>query len=403
MSLVVSIKQSLSLLHTYLNNNPGFIVSDTIASKLVKLREKNVIKRTFKGYMVDILKLAKVTAKYIGISYSNAGPCSNRSIAWVEEEVIKNVSIVVFWSFTFSDDIINCVVDTDNFIVPIIISPSKTIEELFERQRKVLSSLANKTLHDLRILLLFPIILPLPTIVKTNAKSKKDFFKEYKESINRIKDILQELGNRFLNTNEYKFLAEYKRLILAKSLTPFAFLHDLLDDYGIVSMREKKAWKKPSKWFEEVIKLLLIDTFVRNSFSGNVVEYLVKKYKTGGPNQEDIAIPIRKGGAADIYIIDTKLWKEDVCKTLTSGRECLSKYGHYVHSTTKSTKLKKLEELVKREVKSINCYYLLFIQRKTPSKACLAELTKLNIRGYCGTIKVYSLEQFASAIIKRAF
>jgi len=90
--------------------------------------------------------------------------------------------------------------------------------------------------------------------------------------------------------------------------------------------------------------MLLIDKFVYEKFDKEIVRYLIYEYKTGGPNQEDMSIPIKQGDdKISILIVDTKLRSTDICKSLGTTKEPYTKYEKYIDldPNTKSKKLKK--------------------------------------------------------------
>jgi len=140
-----------------------------------------------------------------------------------------------------------------------------------------------------------------------------------------------------------------------------AQLDRILRQYAAVRIR--KTWKTPSKWFEEIIKLLLADTFVRNAFNEEV-ERFVFRYRTGG-GKPDILIPVREGEKkATVWVIDTKHWEKDFYKALGSGKEKPTKYIAYVDKKNpKSRPLRKLIKLLRKSGIEKVSLHLVFIQR----------------------------------------
>ena len=253
------------------------------------------------------------------------------------------------------------------------------IKNLLSNDRHKLYNLAESFLEHHKILLLFPIILPYPTIVKNK---NGDLFNEYKKSISELERVLYDIAENLRGniSDEYSFLSEYRRMIWVKIILPFTFTYNLLANYGFTKLRYSRGWMTPFKWFEEMIKMLLIDKFVYGRFDREIVHYLIYEYKTGGPHKEDIAIPIKLDDKINILIVDTKLWNTDISKLLGTTKEPYTKYGKYIDSATKSEKLKRLEMLIKdKEKESISDYYLIFIQRKKP---CIRKTKTMKIKGY---------------------
>jgi len=391
--------RELSKLFRILNNEPRLVIRHDLASQFASLIEVDVLKKTYKDYVVDLEELVKLASRALGIRINDFGTYAHRSIGWVKEQINKSISLILFWTFTNTDDLVTCVHDLfDGYTIPIIITPSIYVNELHSNYNRLLRVLTSLTLYSSQVLLLFPVILPLPIIAR-KGRSNKNFFAEYRNVISTLRNYARELGE-LGSLDEYDFIVNYRRQLVTKSLASFAFLHDLLDKYGIALMREEKKWSKPSKWFEEVTKLLLVDTFVRGSFNTRIVKYLTYKYRTGGRGQEDIAIPIRRGNTVDIYIIDTKLWKRDVCKALLSRKEPIAKYQKYIIPKNKSKKLKKLEQLVKQDACHIDNYHLIFIQRKKASQYCIRKLyDNIKIQFY-KELKIYGISEFACSILK---
>ena len=162
----------------------------------------------------------------------------------------------------------------------------------------------------------FPILMPYPEIIVVKDR-RIDLFEHYGKALNETRKILEILRVEEL-CDEYTLLLKHRVFFLTKMLASMAQLDSILRRYALVKVRER--WRAPSKWFEEFIKSLLADTFVKNSFDERVEDF-VYRYKTGG-RKPDMLIPIRKGhNKAIIWVVDTKHWERDFRKALGSGNE----------------------------------------------------------------------------------
>ncbi|WFO74919.1 hypothetical protein J4526_07555 [Desulfurococcaceae archaeon MEX13E-LK6-19] len=403
-------EERLLKLNEYLNNNPTLYIPQEMASKFSQLIDKRVLEKSVGGvYRVNWEKLAKYLARNIGMK-GKPKTCSFNTV-FIEEKYENNISLIFYLVYSIADDFVRCITDVgiNEFIVPLVFMPLKLIDELYEKHYRLVGKLASDILNESRILLLFPILLPLP--------SEHELVSMYVESINKLRESIKEIPSNVFYADEYDYLANHRKSTTIKALVTFSFLYDLLNRYGFSGFKNKRGWKSSSKWFEETVKLLLVNEYVQGIFSKNVTDYLVKEYKTGGPCQEDIAIPIKREDRADILIVDTKLRKDDICRILLSSAykhqnnkqerqvseckhrkqtESLIKYEHYI--TVKSDKLRKLEELLQKET-PIGDYYLVFIQRVKPSIKCLENLNSVKPRGY-KKIMIYSIEDFAEILTK---
>jgi len=268
-------------------------------------------------------------------------------------------------------------------LVPFIFVPEK-IRRALEKNYRLIHSFSDFYFNSLKIFSL-PITLPYPEIIHVPRKKRKiDLFVRFKKSITEVKDILKSVQVGF--EDEYTFLLNFRKKFWSKILVSFAQLDHILRKYAVVKMRSK--WKGPSKWFEEFMKILLIDIFVRNRFNEEVERFLLN-YRTGG-RKADIIIPVRVGNnEAVIWIVDTKHWEKDFCRSVWRSHEKTIKYIAYVDKNSKkSRQVWKLIELLENAGIEDVRFHLVFLQRK--SKACKLDAPEL--RKYYEEVKVLGLK-----------
>jgi len=267
---------------------------------------------------------------------------------------------------------------------------SEKLRNILEKHDKAVRVLSKLYLDNLSIFS-FPIMLPYPEIVKIPSRKRKlNLFAKLEKSIIEAKEILKREQKDF--ADEYMLALEYRKRFWSKFIVSFAQLDDILKRYALVRMRKK--WKSPSKWFEEIMKLLLIDVFVKNKFNRMVEEFLVN-YKTGG-RKADILIPIKKSDKeATLWVIDTKHWEKDYCKSVEKGYENIKKYIAYIDKNNRKSRL--LWELI-RLLKNMGIrkvrFQLVFIQRK--SKSCSLNIPEL--KEYYEKIVVLGLKNISDIL-----
>ena len=401
-----------------MNIDPDPLIDSALASKWHMLRDVCILKKIRRvKYLVNLEKLAHVsTEQILGVRVDSFGTC-DESVAYMDKIVSKErlnpLILRIFWSLDNSDALIDCITDvTEEFVAPVVLMPRPLIEEMNKEYREVVKRLRRKILDNPRILILFPVILPFPS-------NKKDLSK-YTHVLKELQNLLNEVPSSILYSDEYGYLAA-QRYVSIKVLVPFAYLYTLLEEHAVAEMKEREGrWKKPYTWFEEIVKLLLMNTYVRGSFSEVVVNYIVEKYETGGPCEEDIAIPIKLNKKASMVIVDTKLRAVDISEELLRNTlkvlgevedarqryvcgepgeyvwpdDHLFKYEWYVKS--KSDKLEQLEELVSREARIVD-YYLVFIQRVEPNTDNVERLNQL--KQHYREIKILSLKGLTDRLI----
>lgn len=271
-------------------------------------------------------------------------------------------------------------------VIPFIFAAEK-FRRLLEKDTKAKHKLSELYLSNLKILSL-PIIFPYPELV-----GNKDFLKSFRKAITEVKKALKEIVDIKEYENEYYTILEYRTKFWSKILVSFAQLDHILKRYSIVKM--KKRWKGPSKWFEETIKLLLIDLFVKGRFRNKRVEKFLLNYKTGG-RKADIIVPVRaEDDEAIIWIVDTKHWERDFCKAIGKGHERLTKYTAYVDKNNEKSRpvwklIKLLEDIGIKRIK----FHLVFIQRT--SKSCNLEIPEL--KKYYDKVTVKGLNEISKLL-----
>ena len=257
--------------------------------------------------------------------------------------------------------------------IPIILVPesSLTILEEENMRRKIL----DMCLTNIKVGIL-PILLPIP--------NKLELFEIYKENFKDLKMFLEETEIPTYS-DELSFILRVEDLIQIKYLTFFANIGDILRRYTVVKMKD--MWKGVWKWFEEVIKLLLIKNKVRGCFPKDVVDFLIDM-KTGGKNSPDIVIPVKRDNVIDILIIDTKHWKGSICEKLGTRHESYDKYVKYKNSK----KTKSVISIIHKYMKDIQFKFsLIFVQRKSDPE-CIAKKSVLT-RVY-DRVEILGLNEF---------
>ena len=123
-------------------------------------------------------------------------------------------------------------------------------------------------------------------------------------------------------------------------------------------------------------------------------EFLVN-YKTGG-RKADILIPIKKSDKeAILWVIDTKHWEKDYCKSVGKGRENVKKYIAYIdRNSKKSWLLWKLVKLLEATgIRKVR-FQLVFIQRK--GESCTLSISEF--KKYYEKVIVLSLRDLSDIL-----
>jgi len=400
----------------------------------MKLLESMDVLREIKGLWVYDINLEKYLKALLEAISKKVGEYSVNTcgthIVFADIPPRQNVKTRVFLSFETTNYFVECITEEhDEFIIPFIMIPANRIIDLIrkedgEKLTQLGKMLIKKSVDNPHILSLFTVPLPLPETRKG--------LKLYNDILKKLIAISREISNKKLYRNEYEAFTNINYLMNIKALTPFMYLYKNLEHYGLTLLRQRKrkaektlgSGAKPSKWFEEILKAMLTRTLAEGRFSEEVIEYLYYKYDTGGPGQEDIAIPLMMNDDIYMLIVDAKLWKKDICKTILdntskimknkpdtslsytcdkkqkdniwkSYKESLFKYLRYIQPKTKSKKLKELEEKL-GGYNAISGYLLLFLQPARADTECVKQLNRLLINLKEIHEKVYTRVLFMS-------
>lgn len=422
-------------LSDYLNSSSTVLtIPHCKAQKWELLLEKGVIRLSAdrRVYFLNIDKFVELFVKmFLDNKNVEVHKCDGRvyyADLHVADDTLhsgRRIVIRLFWAFTGNDTLVDCVTDFgDELIIPVIFMPRKLVESLMNEYRSgsggVAARLVREVIRNSDILSLIVPLLPFPSDSKTARR--------YASVIMELYGIAYEAARGLDYRDEYDFIARATGRIAVKALVPFAYLYGYLRDYGLAELRsrgkaedrsEKNRWDDPATWFEEIVKVVLANVYVRNRFDDSVWKYLIDEYRTGGPCKEDIAIPLKRGDDVSIVIVDTKLHEGDVCSSILAGtrsvlaevedarekyvcgkgregwpEEHLLKYEWYVK--VKSEKLERLVQLVGGEDR-VRDYYLVFVQRVRASSECVDRLNSL-VRYYKG-VKVYSVEELVGLLL----
>jgi len=375
------------------------------ASTIHFLEREKVIRywgdRTFAP---DFEKYSKFLLKMMDVNDDLLRPCC-KGLNYYCADIKPSdnpISIRIFLVNSISSNFIDCLVgDHSTFIIPFILAPAIEINKIGESREshviRLKRKLFLKILNTLNVLSLFVVPLPFPDSNKT--------LKTYVNVLRSLERDIREL-RKLVYANEYDMLVNFNRIMLVKALSPFKFLYKNLKEYSITELRGTREFGvRPDKWFEEVLKALIVKFYVETSFPGEITDFLYREYSTGGPCEEDIAVPITIDNKIYIVIVDAKLWAKDACTTIIRDtqhiienaslvqnyrcrqdnweqpnrpKESLIKYLLYINS--KSKKLMKLEKMLARRASSISGYYLLFVQLKEPQEQCIDKLNELQKR-----------------------
>ena len=375
------------------------------ASTIRFLKKEKVIKYWGDGtFAPDFEKYSKFLLKMMGIDDNLLRPCCKGLNYYCADikPLEGPIGIRIFLTSSISDNFIDCLVgDHSIFIIPFILAPVIEINKIGESQESHVARLKRKLLlkilNTLNVMSLFVVPLPFPDSNK--------ILKTYVNVLRSLERSIRELRNA-VYTNEYDMLINFNKILLVKALSPFKFLYKNLKEYSITELKGAREFGlRPDKWFEEILKAIIVKFYVEASFPNEITNFFYREYSTGGPCEEDIAIPITVDNKIYIVIVDAKLWTKDACTTIIHDtqhilenvslvqnykcrrdneeqpnrpKESLMKYLFYINS--KSKKLIKLEKMLARRARSISGYYLLFVQLKEPQERCINELNKLQKR-----------------------
>ena len=367
----------LSIISERVNNGSvEFRVGHPYANVLIKHEMLNHVGHgkyvvNFEAYIKNLLKTLGITATKLSCLHN---------IFYHIERITPLASIgFYFVDVTYSDEsdigffvdsLLNVMEKTRRYArihVPYVFIPEK-LRTALERNNDAISLLSSFFIENIGMFSL-PVMFPYPKAIKGCRKVKLNLFNKINRSITEVKEILKDIKEDV--ADEYEALLRYRRIFWSKILVSFAQLDSILRKYAFVKMR----WRNPSKWFEETMKLFLFDIFVRNKFNKEIEKFIIN-YKTGG-RKADIIIPVKRNyKEAVLWIVDTKHWEKDYCKSVGKGLENPKKYIAYVkRDSYKSRPVWKLVKLLRDAGIKRMSFHLVFIQRK--SRSCTLSIPEL--------------------------